>query len=135
MADVTLTIDGKNVTVPEGTTILEAAKTIGIDIPSLCYLKDLNVIGSCRVCVVEVERAKSLQAACVTPVAPGMVVHTNTPMVRASRKMTVELILSDHPYECPTCPRNLNCELQSLAERLGIREVRFEGVRSRGRSI
>ena len=69
MADVTLTIDGKNVTVPEGTTILEAAKTIGIDIPSLCYLKDLNVIGSCRVCVVEVERAKALQAACVTPVA------------------------------------------------------------------
>ncbi|MGE5580836.1 MAG: NADH-dependent [FeFe] hydrogenase, group A6 [Bacillota bacterium] len=129
MADVTLTIDGKNVTVPEGTSILEAAKTVGVDIPSLCYLKDLNVIGSCRVCVVEVERAKSLQAACVTPVVPGMVVHTNTPKVRASRRMTVELILSDHPYECPTCPRNLNCELQSLAERLGIREVRFEGIR------
>ena len=129
MADVTLTIDSKSVTVPEGTSILEAAKTAGIDIPSLCYLKDINVIGSCRVCVVEVERAKTLLAACVTPVGPGMVVHTNTPKVRASRRMTVELILSDHPYECPTCPRNLNCELQSLAERLGIREVRFTGER------
>ncbi len=131
MADVTLTIDGKSVTVPEGTSVLEAAKTAGIDIPSLCYLKDLNVIGSCRVCVVEIERAKTLQASCVTPVAPGMVVHTNTPKVRASRKMTVELILSDHPYECPTCARNLNCELQSLADRLGIRQVRFEGKREK----
>lgn len=129
MADATLTIDGKQVTVPAGTSIMEAAKIAGIDIPSLCYLKDINVIGSCRVCVVEVERAKVLQAACVTPVGQGMVVHTNTPKVRASRKMTVELILSDHPYECPTCPRNLNCELQALAERLGIREVRFEGKR------
>jgi len=127
MALVTLTIDGKQVTVEEGTTIIEAAKSVGIDIPSLCYLKDINVIGSCRVCVVQVERAKTLQAACVTPVSPGMVVHTNTPEVRASRKVTVEMILSDHPYECPTCPRNLNCELQKLAERLGIRKVRFEG--------
>ena len=131
MADVTLTIDGTNVTVPEGTSVLEAARAAGIDIPSLCYLKDINVIGSCRVCVVEVERAKTLQAACVTPVAPGMVVRTNTPKVRAARRLNVELILSDHPYECPTCPRNLNCELQALAERLGIREVRFETAREK----
>jgi NADH-quinone oxidoreductase subunit G/NADP-reducing hydrogenase subunit HndD len=129
MALVTLTIDGKQVTVEEGTMIIEAARAAGIDIPSLCYLKDINVIGSCRVCVVEVERAKTLQAACVTPVAPGMVVRTNTPAVRASRKLTVEMILSDHPYECPTCPRNLNCELQNLADRLGIRRVRFPGVK------
>ncbi|QUL98035.1 MAG: iron hydrogenase small subunit [Candidatus Fermentithermobacillus carboniphilus] len=129
MAPIALTIDGKRVTVEEGISILEAAKTVGIDIPSLCYLKDINVIGSCRVCVVEVEGAKTLQAACVTPVAPGMVVHTNTPKVRASRRLTVELILSDHPYECPTCPRNLNCELQALAERMGIRRIRFEGQR------
>jgi iron-only hydrogenase group A len=129
MAMVTLTIDGKQVTVPEGTSILEAAKTVGIDIPSLCYLRDLNVIGSCRVCVVEVERAKSLQASCVTPVGNNMVVHTNSPKVRAARRTTLEMILSDHPYECPTCPRNLNCELQSLAERLGIRTVRFQGER------
>lgn len=127
MALVTLTIDGKTVTVEEGTSILEAAKSAGIDIPSLCYLREINVIGSCRVCVVEVERAKTLQAACVTPVGQGMVVRTNTPKVRASRRLTVEMILSDHPYECPTCPRNLNCELQELAERMGIRQVRFQG--------
>ncbi len=126
MALVTLTIDGKQVTVEQGTSIIEAAESIGIDIPSLCYLKDINVVGSCRVCVVEVEGAKTLQAACVTPVSPGMVVHTNTPAVRASRKLTVEMILSDHPYECLTCPRNLNCELQKVAERLGIRRVRFQ---------
>ena len=126
MALVTLTIDGKQVTVEEGTMIIEAARSAGIDIPSLCYLKDINVIGACRVCVVEVEGAKTLQAACVTPVRPGMVVRTNTPAVRASRKLTVELILSDHPYECPTCARNLNCELQTLADRLGIRRVRFQ---------
>jgi iron-only hydrogenase group A len=129
MATVTLTIDGKQVSVPAGTSILEAAKTVGIDIPTLCYLKDLNVIGSCRVCVVEVEKARTLQASCVTPAANGMVVHTNSPAVRKARKAIVELILSDHPYECPTCPRNLNCELQALAERLGIRRVRFEGSR------
>ncbi|MGI6642454.1 MAG: NADH-dependent [FeFe] hydrogenase, group A6 [Bacillota bacterium] len=127
MSTVTLTIDGREVTVPAGTSILEAAKSVGIEIPTLCYLKDINVIGSCRVCVVEVERAKTLQASCVTPVAEGMVVHTNSAKVRASRKMIVEMILSDHPYECATCPRNLNCELQSLAEKLGIREVRFGG--------
>lgn len=129
MATLTLRIDGKEVTVEEGTSIMEAARTAGIEIPSLCYLKGLTAIGSCRVCVVEVERAKTLQAACVTPVGPGMVVRTNSPQVRASRKATVEMILSDHPYECPTCVRNLNCELQSLAERLGIREVRFRGAR------
>lgn len=125
---VTLTIDGREVTVAEGTSILEASRAAGIDIPSLCYLKDLNVIGACRVCMVEVERAKTLQASCVTSVANGMVVRTNTEKVRAARKMAVEMILSDHPIECPTCPRNLNCELQSLAERLGIREVRFAGA-------
>ena len=118
MALVTLTIDGKQVSVEEGTMIIEAAKSAGIDIPSLCYLKDINLIGACRVCVVEVEGAKTLQASCVTPVRNGMVVRANTPAVRASRKLTVEMILSDHPYECPTCPRNLNCELQNLADRL-----------------
>ena len=129
MAAVTLKIDGKDVTVEKGVSIMEAAETAGIEIPSLCYLKGLAAIGSCRVCVVEVEGAKTLQASCVTPVREGMVVRTNTPKVRASRRTTVEMILSDHPYECPTCVRNLNCELQTLAESLGIREVRFEGER------
>ena len=129
MDKVKVTVDGITLEVPSDYTVLEAAKEAGIEIPTLCYLKDINEIGSCRVCVVEIERAKSLQASCVTPVSPGMVVHTNTPKVRAARRLAVELILSDHPYECVTCPRNLNCELQSLAERLGIREIRFENHR------
>lgn len=124
---VTLTIDGQQVTVPEGTTVLEAARSIGIHIPTLCYLKDINQIGACRVCLVEVEGNRKLQASCVFPVSEGMVVHTNSPRVREARKITVELILSDHPQDCLTCVRNQNCELQKLARDLGIREVRFTG--------
>ncbi|HHY38011.1 MAG TPA: 2Fe-2S iron-sulfur cluster binding domain-containing protein [Clostridia bacterium] len=129
MATVTLTIDGRKVEIEQGSTILEAAKKAGIDIPTLCHLEEINEIGACRVCVVEVEGAKTLMASCVAPVADGMVVHTNSPRVRNSRKITVELLLSNHPYECPTCIRNGNCELQSLAERLGIRSVRYQGER------
>lgn len=130
MSVVTLTIDGQKVQAEGGTTILEAARQAGINIPTLCYLKDLNQIGACRVCVVEVKGARTLQAACVTPIAEGMEVKTNSPAVRASRRTTVELLLSNHPRECLTCVRNLNCELQALSESLGIREIRFEGERS-----
>lgn len=126
---VTLTIDGQRVSVPRGTSVLEAARASGIDVPSLCYLKDINVVGACRICVVEIEGAKSLQASCVTPVAEGMVVRTNTPAVREARRTVLELIISNHPLECLTCERNRNCELQELAERLGIREVEYEGER------
>ncbi|MFZ5633324.1 MAG: NADH-dependent [FeFe] hydrogenase, group A6 [Bacillota bacterium] len=125
-----LTIDGKEVRVEQGTTILEAARRAYINIPTLCYLKEINIIGVCRICVVEVKGARALQAACVTPVADGMEVFTNTPAVRKSRRMTLDLILSSHPFECPTCVRNKNCELQSLAEAFGIREVRFKGARA-----
>ncbi|OPY58560.1 MAG: NADP-reducing hydrogenase subunit HndC [Pelotomaculum sp. PtaU1.Bin035] len=128
MPMVTLTIDGKEVQVEQGTTILDAAKKVNVSIPTLCYLKDINVIGACRICVVEVKGARALQAACVTPVAENMVVLTNTPAVRNSRRMTLELILSNHPFECPTCIRNQNCELQALAEAFGIREVRYTGA-------
>ncbi|MGE5560843.1 MAG: NADH-dependent [FeFe] hydrogenase, group A6 [Chloroflexota bacterium] len=131
MSMVTLTIDGQTVQAEAGTTILEAARQAGINIPSLCYLKDINEIGACRVCVVEVKGAKALQASCVTPVGEGMEIRTNSPAVRASRRTTVELLLSNHPRECLTCVRNLNCELQSLAESLGIRDIRFEGEMSR----
>ncbi|HHV61931.1 MAG TPA: 2Fe-2S iron-sulfur cluster binding domain-containing protein [Firmicutes bacterium] len=127
---VTLTIDGQRVQVPRGTTILEAAEAAGVDIPTLCYLKDINVVGSCRVCVVEVEGAKSLQASCVTPVGEGMVVRTNTPAVREARRTVLELILSNHPFECLTCVRNGNCELQALANRFGIRDVEYMGERA-----
>ncbi|MBQ5801755.1 MAG: (2Fe-2S)-binding protein, partial [Clostridia bacterium] len=112
---INLKIDGINVSVPEGTTILEAAATMGIKIPTLCYLKDVNAIGACRVCVVEVKGARSLVASCVYPVNEGMEVFTNTPKVRKSRKTTIELLLSNHKKECLSCSRNLNCELQRLS--------------------
>lgn len=128
MPIVNLTIDGHKVQVEQGTTVLEAAKKANVSIPSLCYLKEINVIGACRICVVEVKGARTLQAACVTPVTENMEVLTNTPAVRNARRMTLELILSNHPFECPTCIRNQNCELQALAEAFGIREVRYTGA-------
>ncbi|SMB98915.1 NAD(P)-dependent iron-only hydrogenase catalytic subunit [Thermanaeromonas toyohensis ToBE] len=128
MNKMTLTIDNLQVEVEPGTTILKAAQKAGIHIPTLCYLEGINEIGACRVCVVEVEGARNLAAACVTPVTPGMVVRTNTPRVRAARRLNVELLLSNHKMECPTCVRNLNCELQALAQSLGLRQVRFNGL-------
>jgi NADH dehydrogenase/NADH:ubiquinone oxidoreductase subunit G len=127
---ITLTIDNQKIAVEEGTTILEAAEKLGIKIPTLCYLKDINVIGACRICVVEVQGAKAYVPACVAPVAEGMVVRTNTPAVIKARKLILELILSDHPMECLTCVRNQNCELQKLAEAFGLTEIRFEGEKT-----
>ncbi|MBR6523569.1 MAG: [Clostridia bacterium] len=124
---VNLKIDGKSVSVPEGSTVLEAAKAAGINIPTLCYLKDINEIGACRVCVVEIKGARALQAACVYPVSEGLEILTNSPRVMAARKSTVELILSNHDRSCLTCVRNRNCELQTLAEQLGITNIRFDG--------
>ena len=124
---INLTIDDIPVSVPEGTTILEAAKQAGIKIPTLCYLKGINEIGSCRVCIVEIKGARALQASCVYPVTEGLVVYTNSPKVRRARRATVELILSSHERKCLTCVRNRNCELQTLAEELGIDDIRFEG--------
>ncbi len=129
MALVTLTIDRKKVQVESGTTILEAAQQAGIKIPTLCYLEDVNVVGSCRICVVEVKGARTLQAACVTPVGEGMEISTNSAPVRKARRLNLELILSDHPFECLTCVRNQHCELQDLTAEMGIRESRFEGER------
>lgn len=123
---VNVTIDGIKTAVPAGSTVLEAARSLGIDIPTLCFLKDINEVGACRMCVVEVERARSLQAACVLPVSEGMVVKTNTPQVREARKEILELILSRHNRECTTCPRNLSCELQKLCDEMNIKEVPFE---------
>ncbi len=120
-----LTIDNIPVTVPEGTTVLEAARSAGIKIPTLCFLKDINEIGACRICVVEVQGARSLMASCVYPVSEGMVVRTNTDQVRHSRRLTMELILSNHRMDCLTCNRNAQCELRNLAADLGIDEVRY----------
>ena len=122
---INLTIDNIPVTVPEGTTVLEAARSAGIKIPSLCFLKDVNEIGACRICVVEVKGARSLMASCVYPVSEGMEVLTNTEKVRHSRRLTLELILSNHRMDCLTCSRNAQCELRQLAADLGIDAVRY----------
>jgi NADH-quinone oxidoreductase subunit G/NADP-reducing hydrogenase subunit HndD len=111
---ITLTIDNQQVAVEEGTSVLEAAREAGIDIPTLCYLKDLNAPAACRVCIVQVEGRPTFDASCVLPAENGMVVYTNTPEVLAARKQILELFLSDHPFECLTCERSLNCELQRL---------------------
>ena len=122
---INLTIDNIPVTVPEGTTVLEAARSAGIKIPSLCFLKDVNEIGSCRICVVEVKGARSLMASCVYPVSEGMEVKTNTPRVRHSRQLSLELILSNHRMDCLTCSRNKHCELQALASEFNIEAIRY----------
>lgn len=126
MAMVNVTIDGIQVSVPAGTTVLEAAHQAHIHIPTLCHLKDVNAIGACRMCVVDVG-ARSLAAACVMPVSEGMVVKTNTPNVRAARKAVLELILSNHERKCLSCVRSQNCELQALAKELGADESKYDG--------
>ena len=111
---VTLTIDGRTVTVPEDTTILEAARSIHIDIPTLCYLKDINEIGACRICMVEVEGQPRLVPACDNVVDEGMAVHTNSPRVREARRVNLRLLLSQHDTKCTKCTRSGNCKLQQL---------------------
>ena len=130
MNTVTLTIDGISVTVPSDYTILEAAKEASINIPTLCYLKDLNKIGACRLCLVEVAGARGLLASCITQVADGMVVKTNTAALRKARKLNLELLLSNHNRECTTCVRSQNCELQALCRELGVDEYAFDGSKN-----
>lgn len=132
---VTLKINNKEISVEEGSTILQAAKKVNINIPTLCHLnlhdnKGENKPGSCRICVVEVEGRRNLAPACCTTVMPNMVVHTNTPKVIKTRKTLLELILSNHPMECLTCQKNLNCELQALAATYGITNITYEGSKS-----
>ena len=128
MRKVNITIDGISLYVPDTYTILEAAKEANISIPTLCFLKDINEIGCCRMCVVEVKGSKALQAACVHPVKEGMEVLTHTTRVRKARKTTLELILSNHNANCQTCTRSwMDCELQSLANKLSVKDVRFKG--------
>lgn len=135
MADIKVTIDGKQVEVPEGSTVLQAAHKIGIDIPTLCHLdlhdiKMVNKAASCRICVVEVEGRRNLAPACATPVFDGMVVRTNTIRVLNARRIVLELLLSDHPKDCLVCSKSGDCELQDMAERFGLRKVRFDGSQS-----
>ena len=122
---VTLTINGQILQVEKGTTILEAAAQADIHIPHLCYLKGLNEIAACRVCCVEVEGERAMVTACNTPVREGMVVHTNSPRARATRRTNVELILSQHVDHCVTCVRSGNCSLQALSKAMNIQSVPF----------
>ena len=125
MADITLKINGRTVTAPAGSTILEAARLAHIEIPTLCFLKEINEIGACRICVVKVKGARSLVASCVYPVNEGMEVWTNTPEVLESRKKTLQLLLSNHDRKCLSCVRSANCELQALCRELGVDDEGF----------
>ena len=124
---VNIKINGVDMQVPANYTILQAAKDAGIKIPTLCFLKDINGIGACRMCLVEVKGAKGLVTACVYPVNEGMEVFTNTEKVRKARKTVLELTLSNHDKKCLTCTRNQNCELQALCDELGVTGIEFEG--------
>ncbi len=126
MVMVNLTIDGQKVSVPQGTTIMQAAATVGIDIPRLCFLKDINEISACKVCVVEIQGQNRVVTACTTPVQEDLVVYTNSPKARSVRRTNVELILSQHDCLCATCVRSGNCSLQKLANDLGIYDIPYE---------
>ena len=122
---VTITIDGVTLEARDGATILEVARENHIDIPTLCYLREINEIGACRVCLVEVEGIDHLVAACNNRVEAGMVIHTDTPRVRRARVANLQLILSRHDRRCPTCFRNGTCQLQALADRMSVHEVPY----------
>lgn len=133
MSNLTITIDGQKITVPEGTTILKAAEKVGVKIPTLCFLENIGLkhikhdVGACRVCIVEVEGMKDFVSSCNTPVQEGMVIRTNTPKILAARKLNLEMMLSEHHLDCPTCPKNGICELQAVCAELNVRQIRPQG--------
>ena len=124
---IKLKIDGIDIEVPNGTTILQAAKKANIDIPTLCFLKEINAAGDCRMCIVEIEGRRGFIPSCNTKAEEGMIVKTNTAQLNETRRITLDLILSTHNRECLTCVRNGNCELQELSRKMGIQEIEFEG--------
>jgi predicted molibdopterin-dependent oxidoreductase YjgC len=128
MATVNMTINGRQVTAREGQTVLEAATEAGIKIPTLCHHPALKPIGSCRLCLVEISRQRTLQPACTFPVMDGAEILTHSPKVEEARRFVLELLLSDHPLDCMTCERTGSCELQDLAYEYGIQQTRFPGV-------
>jgi len=127
MALIQLTIDGKQTYVEEKTTVLEAARLVGVEIPALCHHPDLPPNAACRLCLVEIEGQGTLQASCTLHVADGMIVYTNTPKVQRVRRLMLELLLSEHPRDCMTCEQAGQCELQDVAYELGVEESRFTG--------
>lgn len=128
---INLTIDNQKISVPQGTTILEAAKQAGIDIPNLCFLKEINEVGDCRMCIVEVEGRRGFATSCIQTVEEGMIVHTHTPNVLEARHVILDLIISNHAKDCLTCTRSGNCELQTLAVKFNVLNVEFEGEMSK----
>ena len=129
MEMVNVKVNGIAVSVPKGSTILEAARAAGVEIPTLCFMKDKNEIGACRICIVEATGTRGMVTACVYPVAEGMEIKTNTEKVQKARKTTLELILSTHDKKCLSCPRSTNCELQKLCLEYGVDEDAFEGFK------
>ena len=126
MENITIKINGMEVSAPKGSTILEAARLAHIEIPTLCFLKEINEIGACRICVVEVKGARSLVVSCVYPINEGMEVWTNTPKVLESRRKTLQLLLSNHDRKCLSCVRSGNCTLQTLSNDLNIIDLPFK---------
>ncbi len=130
MADVTLTVDGKKLTVPAGTLLIEACKSTGIEVPSFCYYPGLSLQGACRMCLVEIERMPKLQTACTTPVAEGMVVSTENDKIKQARKSMLELLLANHPLDCPVCDAGGECELQDMTFKYGAAESKFMDMKN-----
>ncbi len=122
MPDVTLTVDGKKITAPAGTLLIEACKNAGIEIPAFCYYPGLSLQAACRMCVVRIEKMPKLQTACTTPITEGMVVQTETPEIAQARKATLQLLLGNHPLDCPVCDAGGECELQDMTFKYGAAE-------------
>src|SRR6202000_2453055 len=130
MADpVKLTIDGKAVTAAPGTLVIDAAKTVGIEVPAFCYYEGYSLCAACRMCLVEVEKMPKLQTACTLPVAEGMVVRSETKTVAEARKYTLEYLLTNHPLDCPVCDKGGECELQDMVFRYGAGESRYNEIK------
>ena len=130
MADVNLTVDGKKLTVPAGTLLIEACKSTGIEVPSFCYYPGLSLQGACRMCLVEIEKMPKLQTACTTPVAEGMVVTTESDKIKQARKSMLELLLANHPLDCPVCDAGGECELQDMTFKYGAAESKFMDMKN-----
>ena len=122
---ITLTIDGQEISVPEGTSVMRAAAEAGINIPKLCATDSLEPFGSCRLCLVQIDGRRGYPASCTTPAEDGMIVYTETPKLHELRRGVMELYISDHPLDCLTCPANGDCELQDMAGAVGLRAVRY----------
>ena len=125
MPDVNITVDGKKVTAPAGTLLIEACKSVGIEIPSFCYYPGLSLQGACRMCLVEIEKMPKMQTACTTPISEGMIVQTETEKIKQARKSMLELLLGNHPLDCPVCDAGGECELQDMTFKYGAAESKY----------